>query len=50
MKKIYSMPDRYTKFIKEEAIKLEIAESEFLRRVIDTFIEDHRKTNVHQNL
>jgi len=45
MRKNYSMGEKYVNHIKEEAKKLEIAESEYLRRLIDKDIEEKKIEN-----
>lgn len=42
MVKNYSMNEKYVNHIKSEAKKLEIAESEYLRRLIDKDIEEKK--------
>jgi len=39
IKKMYSMNERQVNYIKEQAKKLEIAESDLLRRIIDAHME-----------
>ena len=41
IKKMYSMNEHQVNFIKEQADKLQIAESDYLRRLIDKHIEDN---------
>lgn len=43
--KMYSLPERYSKHVKEEAAKLQIAESEYLRRLIDKDIDNKKKND-----
>jgi hypothetical protein len=43
MRKTYSMPEKYVNYIKTKAEKLEIAESDVLRRIIDQHIEQEKK-------
>ena len=45
MVKNYSMGEKYVNHIKDEAKKLEIAESEYLRRLIDKDIEEKSEDN-----
>lgn len=44
MKKMWSMPERITNYIKSKADELELSESEFLRRVID----EHKKREEYE--
>lgn len=45
MVKNYSLPEKYINHIKDNATKLEIAESEYLRRLIDKDIEEKKSEN-----
>jgi len=48
MRKNYSLPEKYVNHIKDKANKLEIAESEYLRRIIDKDIEDSNEDRKKQ--
>jgi archaellum component FlaG (FlaF/FlaG flagellin family) len=43
--KMYSLPERYVLYIKELAKKMEIAESDMIRRIIDVYIENQKNEN-----
>lgn len=45
MKKMISLSDRYLKYLKDESKKLQIAESEFIRRLLDKHRDEKEKDN-----
>lgn len=51
MKKIYSMSEKYIKYIKDKAESTQIAESDMLRRIIDRYmeLEQDKKEQKKQN-
>ena len=48
MRKNYSLPEKYINHVKDNAKKFEIAESEYLRRIIDKDIEEKSEDNKKQ--
>jgi hypothetical protein len=43
MVKAYSIPERYINYVKEQAKKFDIAESDMLRRLLDKQMEQDKK-------
>lgn len=42
---MYSLPDKYVNYVKEKAEKMEIAESDMLRRILDQHMEQEKKND-----